>query len=71
MGMKGETTVIEGTARDVIAELARLPGDEHVRVMVGRPSLTQMARRLQAMAAQGGMTDEIHDALLRSLKTDP
>jgi hypothetical protein len=62
--------VIEGTAREVMAELARIPAGEHVRAMVGRPSLSVIARRLQASAAAKGMTQEIHDDLLRSLKND-
>lgn len=62
--------VIEGTAREVMAELAHIPADEHVRAMVGRPSLSVIARRLQTSAAANGMTQEIHDHLLRSLKND-
>jgi hypothetical protein len=66
--MKPQDGIIEGTAREVMAKLAHLPADEHVRVMVGRPSLSVIARRLRATAFAHGMTDEIHDDLLRSLK---
>ena len=67
--MTAAPEIIEGTARDVIAKLAQVPQGEHVRVMVGRPSLSAIARRLQATAAANGMTDAVHD-LMRSLK-DP
>jgi hypothetical protein len=66
--MKTQDGIIEGTAREVMAKLAHVPADEHVRVLVGRPSLTMAARRLQATAAANGMTEEIHNDLLRSLK---
>jgi hypothetical protein len=36
-----------------------------------RPSLTVIARRTQATAAANGMTDKVHDELLRSIKNDP
>lgn len=65
-----EPLYIEGTPKEVIARLAGMPDDERVRVLVGRPSLTIIARQLQAEAAANGMTDEIHDELMRSLKTD-
>ena len=68
--MKSEDGVIEGTAREVMAKLAHVPADVRVRVMVGRPSLSVIARRLQATAATNGMTEEIHNGLLRSLKND-
>jgi len=68
--VKPRDAVIEGTAREVIEKLARIPADEHVRAIVGRPSLSVIARRLQATAAANGMTDEIHDALLSSVKND-
>jgi hypothetical protein len=68
--MKPEDRVIEGTARDVIAQLAHLPAGARVRAMVGRPSLSVIARRLQATAAANGMTAETHDNLLRSLTND-
>jgi hypothetical protein len=68
--MTTENGIIEGTAREVIARLAEVPAEEHVRAMVGRPSLSLIARRLQATALANGMTDEVHDDLLRSLKTD-
>jgi hypothetical protein len=62
--------MIEGTAEEVIAKLAHIPAGQHVRVLVGHPSLTMIARRLQATAAANGMTEAIHDDLLRSLKND-
>lgn len=62
--------IIEGPARDVLAKLAQIPPGEYVRVMVGRPGLSAIARRLQASAAANGMTDAIHDELMGSLK-DP
>jgi hypothetical protein len=68
--VKPEDAVIEGTAQEVIARLAGLPADERVRVMVGRPSLSLIARRLQATAAANGMTEQIHDELLEFLKND-
>jgi hypothetical protein len=51
------------------AKLAHVPAGERVRVMVGRPSLSVIARRLQATAAANGMNAEIHSDLLRSLAT--
>ena len=68
--MKTPAGVIEGTAQEVMAKLAHVPADEHVRVMVGRPSLAVIARRLQATASANGMTEAIHNDLLRSLKND-
>lgn len=68
--MKSQDAVFEGTAQEVMVKLAHVPAGERVRVMVGRPSLTVIARRLQAAAAARGMTAEIHDDLLRSLKND-
>jgi len=62
--------VIEGTAQEVMAQLAAVPPGERVRLMVGRPSLSVIAHRLHATAAANGMTAEIHDELLKSLKTD-
>ena len=68
--VKSQGEVIEGTAREVMAKLANLPADKRVRAMIGRPSLSLIARRLQETAAARGMTDEIHDDLMRSLKND-
>jgi hypothetical protein len=68
--MKAQDGVIEGTAQEVIAKLALMPASAPVRVMVGRPSLSIMARRLQATAAANGMTETVHHDLLRSLKND-
>ena len=64
------TGVIEGTAKEIRAELARIPDDEVMRLMLGRPSLTIIARKLQAEAAARGMTEASSDALIASLKND-
>jgi hypothetical protein len=53
-----------------MTKLAHVPANQRVRVMVGRPSLGAIARRLQATASANGMTEEIHDDLLQSLKND-
>jgi len=65
--MKSQDRFVQGTVREVMARLAHVPADERVRVMVGRPGLRVIARRLQATAEANGMTDEIHEDLLRSL----
>lgn len=62
--------VIEGTAKEIKAALAGMPDDAVVRLMVGRPSLSIIARKLQSEAAARGMTDAQHDALMASLKND-
>jgi hypothetical protein len=62
--------VIEGTAKEIKAALAGLPDDAVVRLMVGRPSLSIIARKLQTEAEARGMTDAQHDALIASLKND-
>ncbi len=62
--------VIEGTAKEIKAALATLPDDVVVRLMVGRPSLSIIARKLQSESANRGMTDERHDALMSSLKNN-
>jgi hypothetical protein len=62
--------VIEGTAKEIKAALARLPEDAVVRLMVGRPSLSIIARKLHSESADRGMTDARHDALLASLKNN-
>lgn len=62
--------VIEGTAKEIKAALAALPEDEVVRLMVGRPSLSVIARQLQSKATSRGMTDALHDELMESLKSD-
>jgi len=61
---------IEGTAQEVMARLSHIPPGQRVRLMVGRPSLSVIARRLQATASAHGMTDAIHDDLLKSSKND-
>jgi hypothetical protein len=66
--MKSAAGVIEGTAEEVMAELARVPANQPVRAFVGHPSLTVIARQLQAVAAANGVTEEVHDDLMRSLK---
>ena len=63
-----QDSVIEGTAQEIMGRLAEVPPGERVRVVIGRPSLSTIARRLQETAASIGMTDEIHDELLKSLK---
>jgi hypothetical protein len=67
--MKSDSGVIEGTAQEVMAELARVPANQPVRAFVGHPSLTIIARQMQAVAAANGMTDDVHAELMRSLKT--
>lgn len=68
--MKSPGEIIDGTASEVIRKLADVPPDQRVRAIVGRPSLTVIARRSQATAALNGMTDEIHDELIGSLTDD-
>jgi hypothetical protein len=60
--------VIEGTAKEIKAALAAMPEDAVVRLMVGRPSLSIIARKLQSESANRGMTDAQHYALITSLK---
>jgi hypothetical protein len=67
---KMEPQVFECTAREIRTRLATMPDDERVRVMVGRPSLAVIVRKLQGTAAANGMTDAIHDTLLQCLKHD-
>jgi hypothetical protein len=62
--------VFEGTAKEIKAALAGMPDDAVVRLMVGRPSLSIIARKLQSEAAARGMTDARHDVLMSSLKND-
>ena len=62
--------VIQGTAKQIKAALDEMPDDEIVRLMVGRPSLSVIARKLQNEAAIRGMTDAQHDELMASLKND-
>jgi hypothetical protein len=68
--MEPYDAVIQGTAQQVMAALAHVPPGERVSAMVGRPSLTLIARRLQATAAANGMTEDVHDELLESLKQE-
>jgi hypothetical protein len=65
-----QSRVIEGTAKEIKAALAGMPEDVIVRLMVGRPSLSIIARRLQTEAALRGMTDAKYDALRASLKKE-
>jgi hypothetical protein len=62
--------VIEGTAKEIKAALAAMPEDAVVRLMVGRPSLSIIARKLQSESAARGMTDAQHDTLMASLKNE-
>ena len=62
--------IIEGTAKEIKAALAGMPDDAVVRLMVGRPSLSITARKLQSEAAARGMTDAQHDALMASWKNE-
>ncbi|BCU10013.1 hypothetical protein [Microcystis aeruginosa] len=68
--MTTQATVIQGTAKEIREALALIPDDEIVRLMVGRPSLSIIARKLQHEAATLGMTAAEHDALMASLKND-
>jgi hypothetical protein len=68
--MATQARVIEGTAKQIKAALAEMPEDAVVRLMVGRPSLSIIAHKLQSEAAARGMTDAHHDALMASLKKD-
>ena len=68
--MTTQATVIQGTAREIREALALIPDDEIVRLMVGCPSLSIIARKLQHEAATLGMTAAEHDALMESLKDD-
>ena len=49
--MTTQATVIQGTAKEIREALALIPDDEIVRLMVGRPSLSIIARKLQHEAA--------------------
>jgi hypothetical protein len=60
--------MIEGTAKEIKAVLAKIPDESPVRLLVGRPSLSIIARKLQSEAADRGMTDAQHDALMAYLK---
>ena len=62
--------VIQGTAKQIKVALDEMPDDEIVRLMVGRPSLSVIARKLQNEAATRGMTEAQHDKLMASLKND-
>ncbi|MFZ0416950.1 MAG: hypothetical protein WAM04_02515 [Candidatus Sulfotelmatobacter sp.] len=62
--------IIEGTTKEIKAALAAMPDDAVVRLMVGRPSLSIIARKLQSESADRGMTDAQHDTLLASLKNN-
>ena len=68
--MTRQARVIQGTAKEIKAALEQIPDDEVVRLMVGRPSLSLIARRLQTEAATNKMTNAIHDELIASLKED-
>jgi hypothetical protein len=68
--MEAQAGVIAGTAKQIKAALAGMPDDAVVRLMVGRPSLSIIARQLHSEAAARGMTSAHHDALMASLKND-
>ncbi len=68
--MTTQATVIQGTAKEIREALALIPDDEIVSLMVGRPSLSIIARKLQHEAATLGITAAEHDALMASLKLD-
>ena len=68
--MTTQATIIQGTAKEIREALALMPDDEMVRLVVGRPSLSIIAIKLQREAATLGMTDAEHDALMTSLKND-
>ena len=68
--MATQPGVIEGTAKEIQAALAKMPEDVVVRLMVGRPSLSIIARKLQSEAAARGMTEAQHDELMASMKDD-
>ncbi|ELR99833.1 hypothetical protein [Gloeocapsa sp. PCC 73106] len=63
-----QTGVIQGTAKQIKAVLEEIPDNEVVCLMIGRPSLSVIARKLQNEAATRGMTDPQHDELMASLK---
>jgi hypothetical protein len=62
--------VIEGTAKEIKAALAEMPEDVVVRLMIGRPSLSMIARRLQSEAAARGLDDAKYEAVMASLFID-
>ena len=66
--INAQTKFFEGTAEQVRRELEHMPDETMVRLMVGRPSLSMVARRLQNEAEALGMTDKIHDELMTSIK---
>lgn len=68
--MTTEAQVIQGTAKEIREALALMPDNEMVRLVVGRPSLSIIARKLQREAASLGMTEAEHDTLMDSLKND-
>ena len=68
--MTTEAKVIQGTAKEIREALALMPDNEMVRLVVGRPSLSIIARKLQREAATLGMTEAEHDTLMASLKND-
>jgi len=68
--MTTQATVIQGTAKEIREALALIPDDEIVRLMVDRPSLSIIARKLQHEAVTLGMTDAEQGALMASLKDD-
>jgi hypothetical protein len=65
--MDGE--LIKSTAGEIAAELRQrgIDPERPVTVLVGRPSLSIIARRLQREAAARGMTEALHDQLMGDL----
>ena len=68
--MTTQAKVIQGTAKEIREALALIPDNEMVRLVVGRPSLSIIARKLQCEATALGMTEAEHDNLMASLKND-
>jgi arginine repressor len=68
--MTMQAGVIQGTAKQIRAALDAMSDDEIVRFIVGRPSLSVIARKLQNEVATRGITDAQYNELMASLKTD-
>ena len=65
-----QNTVIEGTAQEIMAQLAQMPPGERVRLMIEHPSQSIIVRRLQATATSNGKIEKINYDLLKSLQKD-
>jgi hypothetical protein len=66
--MKKQNIFIEGTAQEIMAQLAQLPPGERVRLMITTPSLAIIARRVPPTSATTGMAEKIHSDLLKPPK---